>query len=76
MPCRLKSHGPGRTEAQVLVATLDALRCFGVEPARQNVGAARNASGQIVVFGRKGDADIQTQVSGGRVAPIRARTAL
>src|SRR5262249_24191078 len=62
---RMKPYRPSRTEAQVLSAVLDALRCDGVEPARHNVGAARNASGQLVMFGRKGDADIQTMIPAG-----------
>jgi hypothetical protein len=56
---------PGRAEAAVLRAVLDVLRCYGIEPARQNVGAAVNASGRLVMFGRKGDADIRTMIPAG-----------
>jgi hypothetical protein len=45
-----------------LAAVLDALRCFGIEPARHHVGAAVNPSGTLVLFDRKGDSDIRTQI--------------
>jgi hypothetical protein len=62
---RLKKPRTGRTEAQVLAAVLDALRTYGIEPCRTNTGAAVNPRGRLVMFGRKGDADIQTQIPAG-----------
>jgi hypothetical protein len=41
------------------------LRCFGIEPARHNVGSAVNPAGRLVMFGRKGDSDIQAQIPAG-----------
>ena len=62
---RPKPPVPGRSEAAVLRAVQDVLRCYGIEPARHNVGAAVNASGRLVMFGRKGDADIRTMIPAG-----------
>jgi hypothetical protein len=61
----LKPYRPGRTEAQTLAAVLDVLRIYGIEPRRTNTGGAVNPRGQLVLFGRKGDADIQTQIPAG-----------
>jgi hypothetical protein len=62
---RLKRPRPGRTERQVLSAILDALACYGIEPRRTNTGGAVNPRGRLVLFGRKGDADIQTMIPAG-----------
>jgi hypothetical protein len=55
---RLKPLRPGRTEAQVLSAVLDALACYGVDAIHRNTGGGINLGGQYVPFGRPGDPDI------------------
>jgi hypothetical protein len=62
---RLKTLKPGRTEAQVLAAVLDALHIFVVDADRQNTGAAVNPSGRLVMFGRPGNADVSGMIPAG-----------
>ncbi|CEF48273.1 unnamed protein product [uncultured bacterium] len=66
---RAKILIPGRTEHQVLAQVLEALRAWGIDPVRRNTGAATNPSGRLVMFGRKGDSDIQTIIPAGWTTP-------
>ncbi len=67
---KAKAAVPGRTEAEVTAAVLDAAKMFGLELERRNVGLAMNPAGKAVRFGKPGEADWQCTVSHG---PNRGR---
>ena len=60
-----KPKPPSAPERDVQAACLACLRAHGFAPRRRNVGAMENASGRLVRFGRKGEADITATVPSG-----------
>jgi len=73
MTTRTKPLRPGRTEKQVTQEVLEALRMFGLEPVRQNVGGGVNPSGRYVAFGEPGQADWKAELPDGRTLFIELK---
>lgn len=70
---RIKALIPGRTEAQVLAQVLEAAAMLGLDLDRNNTGAGLNPKGQMVRFGRPGDADLSGTLPDGRTIQVEIK---
>jgi hypothetical protein len=70
---RMKAKTPGRSEAQVLAAVLDAVALLGIDLSRQNTGGFTNPRGQYVACGQPGNSDLIGMLKDGRMLMVEVK---